>query len=62
LKGTLVAAIGRLRKTSFGKRHLPACPAGDQLPWQAAGRRRRMLRILLVAAGRGNDNVAFEIQ
>jgi aspartate-semialdehyde dehydrogenase len=49
--GTLTVPVGRLRKLPMGGEYLAAFTVGDQLLWGAAEPLRRMLRILLDAAG-----------
>jgi aspartate-semialdehyde dehydrogenase len=49
--GSLEVPVGRLRKLGMGPQYLAAFTVGDQLLWGAAEPLRRMLRILLDAAG-----------
>jgi aspartate-semialdehyde dehydrogenase len=49
--GSLRVPVGRLRKLAMGPQYLAAFTVGDQLLWGAAEPLRRMLRILLEAAG-----------
>jgi aspartate-semialdehyde dehydrogenase len=47
VSGTLIAAIGRMRKMTMGPKYLAAFTVGDQLLWGAAEPIRRILNIIL---------------
>ncbi len=53
VSGTLDIRVGRVRKLNMGPGYLTAFTVGDQLLWGAAEPLRRILKIILVHAGKG---------
>lgn len=54
VSGTLDIPVGRVRKLNMGPGYLTAFTVGDQLLWGAAEPLRRILKIILAHAGKGN--------